>query len=307
MRLTVRKKGQKRAFALSFAVVFAVLVLSYVSLIYLSSQVQVQHLPSSVQPYGVWWAKYVPAGYFQASFQNYTQARTVNASVPPDNIALELVQPVVNVSTSQVNAVLSVTLSQPNQTIDIAFLTPQAYSELSSALQTDANTANAGSAPMYLVAADVNRTLDVGWLGLVAGDRAAAVALGGGQAQDGVTAILDSAQGRSDSILSSSQIAQAAYIASSTPNPLAVGLENFPGVVRTSNLTGTFVQLRGGTISISNVVGFNSSVSASSQYKYAKQVYNTYSKFTVYDSYIDVQATWSASRLEESLRLVGGA
>lgn len=307
MRLTVRKSGQKRAFALSFAVVFAILAGSYVGLLYLSGQVQVQHLPSNVPSYGVWWGKYIPADYFQAAFQNYTQARSVNASIPPDSVVLELVQPVINISTSQMSAILSVTLSQPNQTIDIAFLSSQAFSQLSGVLQADTHTSSVGSAPMYLVADNVNHTLDVGWLGLVAGDHAAALALGGGQAQDGVAAILNSALGLSDSILSSKQVAQAAYIAGGNSNPLAVGFENFPGVVRTGNLTSTFVALQGGAISISNVIGFNSTTSASSQYKYTKQVYNTYSKFTVYDSYINIQAIWSVSRLEESMRLVGGA
>ncbi|MDG7006951.1 MAG: hypothetical protein JRN06_01755 [Nitrososphaerota archaeon] len=307
MRLTSRNKGQKRAFALSFVVVFAILGGSYIGLVYLSGQIQVQHLPSKVPSYNVSWGKYIPADYLQASFENYTQARAVNASIPPNNVVLELVLPVINISTDQVNAILSVTMSHPNQTIDIAFLASQAYSQLSTVLQTDAHTSSVGTAPMYLVADSINGTLDVGWLGLVAGDHAAALALGGGQAQDGVTAILNSVLGNTASIISSVQVAQAAYIAGSNSDPLAVGFENFPGVVRTGNLTGTFVALEGGGISVSNVIGFNSSFSASSQYKYAKQVYNTYSKFTVYDSFIDAQAIWSFSRLEESLRLVGGA
>lgn len=306
MRLTGKQKGQRKTFAISFAVVFGVLAFSYLGLIYLSGQVQVHHLPN-VGPLAIPWGKYVPADYFQAAFQNYTQSRGVNASIPPDNVIVQLVEPVMNISTRQIDALLSVTLSHPNQTIDIAFLAPSAYSQLSQALRSDAHNSSVGSYSIYLVAEDVNGALDVGWLGMVAGDHVAALALGGGQAQAGVTAVLKSVQGESPSILSSLQAAQAAFIASSTSNPLAVGFENFPGVVRTGNLTGTFVSLQGGGISVSNVVGFNSTHTALSQYSYAKQVYNTYHEFTVYDSYIDAHATWSTSQLKQALRLVGGA
>lgn len=307
MRLGGRGKGQKRAFAISFAVVFLVLASAYVGLLYLSGQTTVHHLPSSVQPYYVPWGKYVPADYYQVAFQNYTQSRTVDPSVPQDLVVLQLVDPVINISTGQLKSILSVTMSSPNQTVDVAFLATSAYTQLSDVLLNRGTNSSVGSAPMFLVADDVNRTLDVGWLGLVPQDHAAALALGAGQAQAGLTSVLKSAQGLSPSILTSTQVAQAAFIADSNSNPLAVGFENFPGVVRTGNLTGTFVKLQGGAISVSNVVGFNSSYSAQSQYKYAKQVYNTYNQFTVYNSFINVQATWPTTQLEEALRLVGGA
>ena len=308
MHLTVRGKGQKRAFAISFAVVFIILASLYGGLIYLSGQTHVNHLPSTVQPYEIAWGKYVPENYYQVAFQNYTQSRTVNSSVPLNLVVLQLEDPVINISTSQVNAIISVTMSSPNQTVDIAFLTQSAYARLNSALLNGKpQNSSVGSYPMYLIAENVNRTLDVGWLGMMANDQAFALALGSGQAQAGLTAVLKTALGQSPSFLTSLQVSQAAYVAGISSYPLAAGFEHFPGVVRTGNLTGTFVALQGGGISVSNVVGFSSTVSAQSQVSYTKQVYNTYHEFTLYDSYIDVHATWSTSQLEQALRLVGGA
>lgn len=305
----LRLRGEKahgRAFVISFVVVFVTLTAAYVGVLYLSGQVKVHHIPSDVSQYSPAWGKYVPAGYFQAAFQNYSLAREVNPSAPPENTILQLVTPVVNLTTDQIGAIVSVTLSKPNQTIDVAFLSTPAYGHISSVLlNSQTYNSSVGPCPTFLVGDNVNNTLEVGWLGLVAQDHAIAFALGSGQAQDGLKAVLNAALGNSPSFLSEAKVSQIAYIANGTSS-LAVGFENFPGVVRSGNLTATFVRLDGGTIVVSNVVGFNSSVTPSSQYKYTKQTYNTFTAFKVYDRYILAQANWSVSRLEESLRLVGG-
>lgn len=298
---------RKRASLVSFVVVFSLLVASYLGVLYLSGQVTVQHLPSSVPQYAPVWGKYVPADYLQAAFQNYSASRSVNVNIPPNGVDIELVDPQINVSTSQVGSILSVSLSTPNQTIDVAFLSPSAYSTLSGALfHSTTYNSTVGTAPIFLVGANSNHTFQVGWMGLVSADHSVAFALGSGQAQAGLTAILRSATGGAPSVVSDLQVAQAAYIAGSSRDALAVGLENFPGVVRTGNLTGTFVRLDGSSILVQNVVGFNSTVSATSQLSYTKTTYRSYTNFAVYDHFIDAQANWGLSQLEEAIRLVGG-
>jgi hypothetical protein len=306
--LKERKKA-RRAFAISFAIVFAALSVGTLSLVYLSGQIQVNHLPSSVPKYDSAWAKYVPSNFLQVAFQNFTMTRSVDPTVPAEGTILNLVKPQANISTSEVTAVLSVTLKVPNQTIDAAFLSQSAYDTLSSALlNSGSSNITVGSASIYNIEEQYNSTSKVGgWLATWGPDHSVELALGGSQAQLGMTYILETLEGNLPSFLSLPSVNQAAYIVNDAPDALAVGFQNFPGVVRTSNLTGIFIGYQGGSVQVSNVVGFNSTVTASSQYDYTKSVYKTYTKFTIYDSFIDVQAARSPTLLDEWVRLVGGA
>ena len=125
-----RKKGN-RAFVISFALVFGVLAVSSAALIYSSSQIPVNHLPSKIPAYSALWAKYVPADYLQMGFENYSMTRSVDPSVPPATTALRLINPDINVSSSQITSLLTVTLSAPNATVEVAFLNKEFYDSLS--------------------------------------------------------------------------------------------------------------------------------------------------------------------------------
>ena len=304
-----RQRKKNTAFVASFVIVLGVLTIGTFSLYYLSVQVPVNHLPSKIPQYSPVWGKYVPGDFVQMGLENFSLTRPINSSVPPSNMILQLVKPRINVSSDQVTALLTVTLRVPNATVDVAFLTGPAFDSLNSLLSSQAKySATLSGITAYFIGTVTsgggNTTVTFGWLAPVEQDRSIAFAVGYEDAEVAVKAILDTANGYTPSMLSLSDVDKAIYLVGGASNHLAVGFENFPGVARTSNMTAISVDLQGGSILVSNVVGFNSTQTAVSQYRYVKSVYLTYSRFTVYDSFVDVQAIRPLSQLEDSIRLV---
>ena len=293
----------------SFVIVLGVLTAGTFSLYYLSTQVPVNHLPSKIPQYTAVWGKYVPSDFVQMGLENFSLTRAINSSVPPSNMILQLVQPRANVSSDQVTALLTVTLRVPNATVDVANLTSSTFDSLNSLLSSQAKySVTLSGIKAYFVgtlsSGGANTTVTFGWLAPVARDHSIAFAVGYEDAQGAVKTILDTVNGYTASMLSLSGVDKAIYLVGGASNHVAVGYEDFPGVARTSNMTTTSVDLQGGSILVSNVVGFNNTQTAVSQYGYVKSVYLTYSRFTVYDSFVDAQASRPLSQLEDSIRLV---
>jgi len=300
-----RKRGQ-RTFAVSFAVVLGALIIGSVSLIYLSGQVTVNHIPSQIPQYVADWGKYVPSSFLQMGLENFTFSRSINSSVPPAGYALQLIAPDENVSSSDVRLLLTVTLAEPNQTVDIAFLNPTAFASVNSSLQArEAYSNMTAGGRIYFVGARMNATtIEFGWLAPVAKDSAIAFGIGYETAQSAVEEILATVDGKAPSILALPNIDRVLYLAGGPTNHVAIGFLNFAGVVRTSNLTATVIDLAGTSLSVSNIVGFNSTQTAVSQYGYVKSVYQEYHEFSVYDEYVKVYGTLPTSQLEEAIRMV---
>ena len=291
---------------MSFAVVLLALVGGSISILYLSGQVAVNHLPPNIPSYTSAWANYVPASFLQVGFENFTYTRTVNASVPPSGYVIQLISPQVNVTTSEVKTLLTVTLTAPNQTVDIAFLTHSAYDSINSSLGSREKYSNeTAGGRIYFVGARANETtIEFGWLAPVARDSAIAFSVGYATAQSAVEEILTTVVGKAPSILSLPGVNRVLYLTGGPDNHAAMGLINFAGVVRTSNVTATAVDFKGGLVSVSTVVGFNSTQTAVSQYGYVKSVYKQYHNFTVYDEYVKILGNVPASQLEAMIRTV---
>jgi len=300
-----RKRGQK-AFAVSFAVVLGALVIGSISLIYLGGQVTVNHLPSQIPSYVADWGRYVPSSFLQMGLENFTFSRSINSSVPPAGYALQLIAPDENVSSSDVSMLLTVTLAQPNETVDIAFLSPSAFASMNSSLQSrEAYSNMTAGGRIYFVGARMNSTaIEFGWLATVAKDSAVAFGVGYETAQSAVEEILATVDGTVPSILTLPNIDRVLYLAGGPMNHLAIGFLNFAGIVRSSNLTATVIDIAGTSLSVSNIVGFNSTQTAVSQYGYVKSVYKEFHAFTVYDEFVKVYGTLPTSQLEQAIRMV---
>ena len=292
---------------ISFVVVLLLLTGGTAALYYFSSQIPVNHLPTTIPEYSAPWGRYVPADFVQVAFQNFTLSRAINSSIPADNTILQLFNPDFTVQTHQLNAIESVTLSRPNQTVDIAFLAPSVYSLFNNTLFAKANyTASYSGIRLYFVGNRFNSTaVEFGWIAPVAEDHAVVYSIGYGPAQTAVEKVLATVVGDIPSVLSLEWVDREVYIVNGTSGHIALGFENFPGIVRTSNLTGIFVDPAGAHLAVSNIVGFNSTSFAVSQYGYVKSVYRTFTSFRVYDAFVKVSLVWPASNLEEAIRLVG--
>jgi hypothetical protein len=301
-----RRKRGKRTFAVSFAIVLGALVIGSLSVVYLGGQVVVNHFPSQIPSYVAEWGKYVPSSFLEMGLENFSYSRSINASVPPAGYALQLIAPDENISSSDVTMLLTITLTVPNQTVDIAFLTHTAFVSVNSSLAGREKYSNMTSdGRIYFVGARLNATtIEFGWLAPVAKDSAVAFGAGYGSAQSGVEEILATLDGTVPSILTLPNIDRALYLAGGPTDHLAIGFLNFAGVVRTSNLTATVVDLAGTSLSVSNIVGFNSTQTAVSQYGYVKSVYKEFHEFTVYDEYVKISGTMPLSQLEAAIRMV---
>jgi len=300
-----RKRGQK-AFAVSFAVVLGALIIGSISVIYLSGQVTVNHIPSQIPSYVADWGKYVPSSFLQMGLENFTFSRSINASVPPAGYALQLIAPDENISSSEVRMLLTVTLAQPNETVDVAFLSPAAFASVNGSLEGRLAYSNmTAGGRMYFVGARMNATaIEFGWLAPVAKDFAVAFGIGYQTAQSGVEEILATVHGTVPSLLTLPNIDRVLYLAGGPTDHVAIGFLNFAGVVRSSNLTATVIDLAGASLSVSNIVGFNSTQTAVSQYGYVKSVYKEFHVFAVYDEFVKVYGTLPTSQLEEAIRMV---
>ena len=99
---------------------------------------------------------------------------------------------------------------------------------------------------IYFVGARMNATaIEFGWLAPVAKDSAVAFGIGYQTAQSAVEEILATVDGTVPSLLTLPNIDRVLYLAGGPTNHVAIGFLNFAGVVRSSNLTATVIDLAG--------------------------------------------------------------
>jgi hypothetical protein len=308
-----KKKGGRHLISISFMVTFLVLVGIYVAF-YISAigpHIDVEHLPQNIPPYSSFWGRYVPADAVQFGFQNYTKIRGLNPSYPFQNRLLQVVKPADVISTNDVNYFLTVVFAQPNITLDITFLNTNSYLNFQAPFVGQAGFGEqVGNATLYEVAvspAGTNSTssLAIGWLALIPQDNAVGFAAGTTDAKQAVELSLDSATNpTTQSILSRTDIAQTLYIVGGIANHLAIGAQNFPGVVRTGEMTVTSVDSSGPYLYVKNVVAFANATAALSHYSDVTHAYLGSHKFVVYDSYVMAQEQDSLDKLGADYRLV---
>jgi hypothetical protein len=308
-----KKKGGRHLISISFFVTFLILVGIYAAF-YLSAvgtHIDVEHLPQNIPPYSSFWARYVPADVEQLGLQNFTKIHDLNSSFPPQNTLLTLIKPPETISSGDVNYFLSMEFAQPNASLDITFMKPSAYLNFQAALEGSGNFGQQyRNATLYNLAVSSAGTNSssafiLGWLALFPQDDAVGFAPGTSEAQQVVQLSEDSAANpTTQSILSRTDITQSLYTVGGITDQVAFGVENFPGVVRSGEMTVTSVDSSGAYLYVKNVVTFANSSAAMAHYSDVTHAYLGSQKFVVYDSLVLAQEQDGISKLLADYRLV---
>jgi len=308
-----RKKGGRHLVSISFIVTF--LALSGIwAAFYLSAvgtHMVVKTLPQNIPPYSSFWARYVPADVVQFGFQNFTKIRDLNSSYPFQNTLLQVVKPAENITTNDVNYFLTIVFAQPNVTLDITFLNANAYLSFQEPLvQESGFGTQVGNDTLYNLAVSSAGTNSssgfiLGWLALFPQDHAVGFAAGTSSAEQAVELSINStANPATQSILSRTDITQSFYVAGGVANQVALGAENFPGVVRSGEMTVTSVNSSGPYLFVNNVVTFANASAAMAHYSDVTHAYLSSHKFVVYGSLVLAQEQDDLSSLGSDYRLV---
>lgn len=301
-----RRKG--RVFAVSFAVTLAALSGIAVFALYASPsgpQVSSKALPSQLPTYQADWAKYAPAGALQVSYYNYSLVRQLNSSVLPIGSALHLVRPNATLSEDGVETLVTIGFSQPNESVDIAFLSSSAFNSFSGLITNYFGGGHSSTPAEYYVETSQAAGITTGWLALVPADNVVEFAAGSSAAKQVISYSLQAANGTIDSVLQDASVRQMLYIAGGVSGHISLGIQNFPGVVRTGQMTLIAVDKVNGQIQISYVVMFHDAATAQSQVSYMETSYLLAHAFNEYGQYLQAMEYQPLSQLEGAMRLVG--
>jgi len=262
-------------------------------------------LPSKLPSYNAAWAKYVPSNILGVSVINYSLIRQLNSSAVPAVTLLQLVSPAASVTPDMVNALVSVTYQTPNATVDFIYLTKPSFGQFAVPV-AQAFSQNLGSKSMLVYAVNrVGNGSSAGWLALIPSDNIVAFANGGSSAKTAISLSLEASNGTISNILQTTDVKQGAYIVNGTENHLSFAIQNFPGLVRTGNMTIISVDAVANSIDVSYVVKFPDSATANSQVDYMRTSYLSASSFSQYDQYLEATEHRPFSQMQFAVRLVG--
>lgn len=306
----MRKYRRSRVFLISFIGTIALLSSSLAYLYYsvnVSQGIEKIELPSPVPSYSSVWGKYVPYDALQVSFENLTRIREFNSSIPPINNVLQIVSPSISITTQDISAIESVVLSNPNVTLDILFIKRDRFASILQEFKKEGQfPVKIWDATLYYVTRELSTGRELGWLGVIPLDSAIAFSSGSYDAKKAISISLAVANKTIDSIISREEVKEMLYTVGGADNHLAIGIQNFAGVVRTSEMTITAVDIIKGNVRISYIVHFRNQEYAYSQISYVKSVYLSARIFKLYGSNILAIEEQPLSKLEASVRLVGG-
>lgn len=301
----LRKRKNTRLFATSFFAVFIGLFLFVGYLYYLSSSVPVYHLPETLPVYSTVWSKYVPDGILQLTYRNLTYLREINASALNVVSLLELRSPRLNISSSYVDTLMTVVFSSPNATVEVAFLRHENSSYVFNAFKSVQPSTVQGDASLYFTQVVSNRSLVKGWVMTIPKEDLFAFSEGSSDAYTALSLILHARNGTISNILEDINLRKMFYIVGGALNHLAFTFQNFPGLIRTGNMTLQVVNADTYNVKTYYVVGFASSDYAMSQLGYFRQQYFTSQSFSVYDNFLLATKIQPISQLASAFRAVG--
>jgi hypothetical protein len=304
-----KKKGSRRrnisvSFVATFSILAGLYAAFYVSAI--TPRIEIQHLPSHLPSYSSFWAKYVPSGVVQFGYQNYTKIHLLNSSYPFQAKLLQLVKPVESISTPDVDHFLTIVFGQPNATVDIAFLNPLSYLSFQAPLLAQVGFGEKmGNATLYNMLVLANGRQTLGWLALRPNDDAVAFAAGTNPSKQAIQLSLESAASPSTrSMLARTDIGQSLYIVGGISDHVALGMTNFPSVVKSGLSTLTSVDSAGPYLYVKYVVAFANSTASLAHYSDVRQGYQGAQTLVVYDSYVLAREQDPMSVLGADYRLV---
>ena len=299
------KKKKPRTVAYSFFATFIILALVTFSVFLYRAPVEVVHLPSNLPNYHSLWGKYVPDNVVLFGFENYSKIREQNSSYPLYGKLLDLVEPRISLNGSDISYFLTIVFETPNKTLDIAFVQKPTFQLFSDTLSKESSfSAKEGDSDLYFVRNRVQQGFEVGWLALIPNDFAVAYARGTSDARSAISVSLSVLNGTRSSVITRTDVDQMLYILNGPDGHLAVGFQNFPGVVRSGEMTFLAVDALGQSAQVLSVVKFSGPDVALSQYGSVKSAYLSATKFTVYDSYVLAVETGPISKITQFVRLV---
>ncbi len=302
-----RRKRQRRALKLSFAVTFSILLMLLVgtyAYVYLNS-VPVRHLPPTVPAYEATWAKYIPNTVIQFSFQNLTYVNEINSSLPFFNTILRLSNPVAQLTTNDVAYLVSMEFKVPNASVDIAFLKPASYAPFGEKFAGLGSQGHqVGNDTLYEVADTATGKLVLGWLALIPADEAVGFAPGISSAENAMREALTVPTQANASIIGLPDIRQMLYVAGGANGHIALGVNSFTGEVSMSLKTLTAVDRSGVRLNVSRVVEFSDSSTAHDQYTTVRHAYLAATNVILFDAYVRASQLDSISKLGGDYRLV---
>ncbi len=241
----------------------------------------------------------------QVSFINYSMIRQLNSSAVPTVSLLDVVRPNISITPDMVHGIVSVTYLQPNESLGMVFMSRSAFAEFGGVVARYYGGNLTGSTSLFFV--DVNNSGNItrGWLALVPSDNMVAFAVGFSAAKQVIVSSLDASNGTIANALQRTDLRQALYIVDGITGHVSLGIQNFPGVVRTGEMTTIAVDDVSNTTQVSYVVKFQDSNTAVSQLSYMKSVYGSARVYSQYDQYLKGIEYQPFSQLEGAARLVG--
>jgi hypothetical protein len=307
-----RKRPKRGSVALGFVVTVGILSLVTVALLEVGGGVSVTvvQMPSTLPAYSGFLGQFVPGDALQASFDNLTAIRAVNESVISTQQFFELDQPRVSVNTSSIGWRLTVGLTTPNATVNVATLDPASFDALSSSLTAAGNsnavpTQKAGNLTLYAAAGKLSGEVQAYWLTVIPGERALVYSPGANDALQAVEKVVNVYFGKAASILDQTQVDRMLYAVNGTRGHLALGIQNFPGSVRSGQATVIAVDASPTSALIDYVVRFADADSAQSQVSAVKATYISAHQFFIYDELVKAVEVQPVSQLKVAVGLVG--
>jgi len=303
-KLRRRKRGGRRVLISFLATVTTLFLFVFVAL-NLAPGVPTYHLPSKIPTYGGVLATYAPIDSLQVSLDNLSAIRALNKSVLANTRFLNILDPQVGLTTGEMNVRITIALSQPNSTVNVALLRSDGYLTIADAFTSFAQPPTMiGNLSAYSVADNATGRKIGYWLTLVPNRGALIFSQGALEALSGIRRIVGVMNGAVDSILSNADVARMLYVVNGT-NHLAMGIQNFPGVVRTGLGTLISVDSKGQSIEITYVIRFNGTATATSQVKTVKADFLAARQFAIYDELVKAVEVQPLSGLRNAIALVG--
>jgi hypothetical protein len=220
-------------------------------------------------------------------------------------VLFQIISPKLELKNSEIKSVISIVFASPNVTLDIAFVGQTTFDRFSRTLAEQGELpVNVGDSTLYEVRVNPGPNIQLGWLAVIPRDHAIAFSAGTGSARTAITESLSVLNGGSPSILTRKDVNQMLYTVGGAAGHLGIQVQNFPGVVRTGEMTLVSVDATGGSAQVSYVVKFADSQTASSQYGAMKSAFLSSHQFTIYGNYVKAVEYQPISAVEGAVRLV---
>lgn len=304
-----KRKSKRGSVALGFILTVGILGLLSVFLLASNPGVTVAQIPDRLPTYAGVLQSYAPSDALQVSFDNLTAIRSVNQTVISNQQFFAIDRPFFSVNSSAIGWRMTVAFSTPNATVTVAALNQASFDSLSSIVKGAGEAAiptdSIANITLYAAAGTISHETQAYWFALMPRQSALLFSPGANDALQALKHVVGVQLGTVRSILNRTDIGRMIYAINGTQGHLALGIQNFPGSVRTGNATLISVDANQGSAYISYVVRFNSPSIASEQVTTVKQTYISAHEFFIYGELVKAIEIQPASQLKVAVGLVG--